>query len=261
MGRSRTEARARSREASVRPRRDADAESRETRGRSGASNAIREWAKTIGGAIVLFLIIKTFLIQTFTITSGSMRNTLLVGDFLVVSKAAYGARVPLTDLRLPGYESLDRGEIVVFEGPHQPELDLVKRLVGLPGDTIAMRDGTLFLNGEPYDEPYVHAAEVDVDPAHPWMVWQTDHLMPGSVARDYEPTLDTWGPIVVPDDQYFMLGDNRDESFDSRYWGFVDRGLIKGRALFIYYSYDSEAFAPFPWITRVRWGRIGHTLE
>lgn len=229
--------------------------------RSKSSNALREWVKTLAGALVLFLLIKTFLVQTFTITSGSMRDTLLVGDFLVVSKAAYGPRIPGTGLRLPGYESLDRGEIVVFEGPHQPELDLVKRLVGLPGDTLAMRDGTLFVNGQAQGEPYLRSAGPDVDPTHPWMVWQLDHLAPGVSAQDYHPTLDRWGPIVVPPDSYFMLGDNRDESFDSRYWGFVDRGLIKGRALVIYYSYDAEAFAPFPWITRVRWGRIGDIIR
>lgn len=229
----------------------------EARERAGLSDTTWEWVKSIAGAIILFLLIRTFLIQTFTITSGSMRDTLLVGDFLVVSKAAYGPHVPGTGFRLPGYETLDRGEIVVFQGPHQPELDLVKRLVGLPGDTLAMRDGVLYLNGERQQEAYVRRGGPDVDPNHPWMVWQYDHLVSDVSSADYRPTLDNWGPIVVPPDRYFVLGDNRDESLDSRYWGFVPRDLIKGRALFIYYSYDPDALEPFPWISEIRWGRLG----
>src|SRR5690554_6093552 len=107
-----------------------------------------EWTKSIAMGFVLFLLLRTFLIQTFTITSGSMEGTLLVGDFLVLSKSAYGATVPGTAIQLPGYTEIDRGDIIVFRGHHEP-IDLVKRVVGMPGDTLAMVDGVLLYNGEP----------------------------------------------------------------------------------------------------------------
>lgn len=220
-----------------------------------------DWIKSIGGAFVLFILIRTFLVQTYVITSGSMENTLLVGDLLMLSRAAYGAEIPGTEIRLPGYTELQRGDIVVFRGPHEPDLDLVKRLVGLPGDTLAMREGVFYVNGEANEEPYVQAAATGPDLTHPWMVWQRSHLAPGVDPETYVPTLHNWGPIVVPADRYFMLGDNRDNSLDSRYWGFAERGKIKGEAVVIYYSYDATAMHPFPAIRDVRWGRIGDRIR
>lgn len=224
-------------------------------------NAVLEWAKSIIIAFGLFLLIRTFLVQTFTITSGSMENTLLVGDFLMLSKAAYGAQIPGTSLRLPGYTELQRGDVIVFRGPHEPDLDLVKRLIGLPGDTLAMREGVLYLNGEPQVEPYVEGTGEGGDVTHPWMAWQTEYLAPGVDRATYRPTLWNWGPLVVPPGRYFVLGDRRDDSLDSRHWGFVDGRKIKGEALFIYYSYDRTAPHAFPWIRDVRWGRIGRPIR
>jgi len=219
-----------------------------------------EWTKSILLTLALFLFIRTFLVQTFRIISGSMEPTLLVGDFLLVSRAAYGAAIPGTGLRVPGYERPSRGEIVVFRGPHEPETELVKRLVGLPGDTLAMRDGVLYINGEPQRESYaVHRFPGDL--AHPWMEWQRAYLLPGTDADSYQPTLENWGPIVIPPDHFFMLGDNRDDSLDSRYWGLVPRELIGGRALVLYFSYDPGARTPVPWISAIRWSRIGDVIR
>lgn len=225
-----------------------------------ASRAIWEWTKSLAMGFILFLILRTFIIQTFTITSGSMENTLLVGDFLVLSKSAYGATIPGTEVTLPGYTEPSRGDIVVFRGHHEP-IDLVKRLIGMPGDTLAMRDGTLLLNGVPQEEPYVVHTDPEGDGPHPWMVWQTDHLLPDANISEYRPTRDNWGPLIVPTNGYFVMGDNRDQSLDSRYWGFVDPAALKGKAVFLYFSYDREAFGPLPFVNHVRWSRIGDRLR
>jgi signal peptidase I len=144
-----------------------------------------------------------------------MEGTLLVGDFLVLSKSAYGATIPGTSARLPGYDVPRRGDVVVFRGPREP-IDIVKRLVGLPGDTIAMQGGTLYLNGVAHDEPYVQRRHADRDVADPMMLWQQNYLLDLD-RTDYRPTRDDWGPLIVPPESYFVLGDNRDESQDSRY--------------------------------------------
>jgi signal peptidase I len=219
-----------------------------------------EWTKSILMGFVLFLVLRTFLIQTFTITSGSMEGTLLVGDFLVLSKSAYGATVPGTDIRLPGYTDPRRGDIVVFRGHHEP-IDLVKRLVGMPGDTLLMRSGVLYVNGVLQEEPFAHHTDPGGDGTHPWMLWQKEYLLDGVDRERYRPTRDNWGPIVVPRDHYFVLGDNRDESLDSRYWGFVDEAALKGKAVVLYFSYDGEAMGALPFVRQVRWDRIGDRLR
>jgi signal peptidase I len=222
--------------------------------------AVWEWTKSLAMGFVLFLVLRTFLIQTFTITSGSMENTLLVGDFLVLSKSAYGATVPGTDLRLPGYSEPKRGDVVVFRGHHEP-IDLVKRLIGLPGDTLAMSDGILTINGQPANEPYVRHTDTDGDNHHPWMAWQSDFLVDSVDVMRYRPTRDNWGPIIVPRDRYFVMGDNRDESLDSRYWGFVDPRALKGRAVVLYFSYNRDAMGALPILNHIRWGRIGDWIR
>jgi len=236
-------------------------ETRATAERSRPVTAvIWEWTKSLAMGFVLFLILRTFLIQTFTITSGSMENTLLVGDFLVLSKSAYGATVPGTGVRLPGYTSPRRGDIVVFRGHHEP-IDLVKRLVGLPGDTLSMRAGMLLINGDAWDEGYVRHTDPGANGPHPWMTWQTEFLVDTIDLASYQPTRDDWGPIVVPTDRFFVMGDNRDESLDSRYWGFVDPASLKGKAVILYFSYDREAFGPVPVFNNIRWSRIGDRLR
>ncbi|HEX7119324.1 MAG TPA: signal peptidase I [Longimicrobiales bacterium] len=221
-----------------------------------------EWIKSIAIAVVLFLVIRTFIVEAFRIPTGSMEKTLLVGDFLLVNKAVYGAQLPGTGIHLPAFDSPQRGDIVVFTPPHEPDKNYVKRLVGVPGDTLEMRDKVLYINGEPQVEPYVQHTDPSGQSIHlPDMYWQRNYLAPGVDPDQYHPTRDDWGPIVVPEGHYFMLGDNRDDSEDSRYWGFVEEDAIKGEPLFIYYSFDPNVLRPFPWITEIRWDRIGGTIH
>lgn len=219
-----------------------------------------EWLKSGIIGFLIFIVVRTFLIQTFTIVSGSMEGTLLVGDFLVLNKSAYGATVPGTGVKLPGYDEPGRGDIIVFEGHHEP-IDLVKRLVGMPGDTIAMRDGTLYVNGEPQDEPYARHTFPDGDAGHLWMDWQREFLVDGVNEQTYRPTRDNWGPLVIPAERYFVLGDNRDESLDSRYWGFIQPDQVKGRAVALYFSYNNRPNGGMPVLGRIRWNRIGDRLR
>lgn len=228
-----------------------------------AGEAVWEWTKSILIALVLFLIIRTFLIQTFVITSGSMRDTLLVGDFLMVNRLALGSRIPGTSIWTPGYSEPRRGDVTVFDPPHEENLKLVKRLVGMPGDTLSMRAKILYINGVAQKEPYARYddAEGETDATDPWMAWQRQYLVDTVSVGDYRPTRDSWGPIVVPPDHYFMLGDNRDASLDSRYWGMLEGWRLEGKAFFIYFSYDRDALVPFPFIQEVRWSRIFDGIE
>ena len=242
--------------------------------RSGSQVAM-DWVKSIGGAVLLFLILRTFLVQTFVITSSSMESTLLVGDFLVLNKVAYGALIPFTEARLPGYTDPERGHVVVFRPPHDPDLDVVKRLVGMPGDTLRMEDKVLFINGRPSQEPYVQFSDMEGDVSHRWMRWQCGErvaLSPDisgayrvpserSATDGCDPSRDAWGPIVVPDGHYFMMGDNRDDSVDSRYWGFLDADRVRGKAVMIYYSYDPRTLRPFAFLRNMRPERIGDRIR
>jgi signal peptidase I len=219
-----------------------------------------EWVKSLGIALLLFMVIRTFVIEAFRIPTGSMETTLLVGDFLLVNKAVYGAQVPGTAVRLPAFGEPDRGDVVVFTPPHEPDKNYVKRLVGLPGDTLSMRDKVLFVNGLPVAEPYArHGDPMDVHA--PGMRWQLDHLLDPSHRLQYRPSRDNWGPVTVPHGHVFVLGDNRDDSEDSRYWGFVDQTAIKGKPLFVYYSFNPRTLRNAPWLTEIRWDRIGGAIE
>lgn len=214
----------------------------------------RETGKMLLQVGVIFVIVRFFLIQTFVIDSGSMERTLLVGDFLLVNRAAMGSKIPLTGVRIPGYSEPRRGDVLVFDPPHDDTLILVKRLVGMPGDTLEMRDKVLFLNGEAQDEPYVVLTR-DRDGADASMMWQQQILL-GGPRDDYWPTRDNWGPLVIPPERYFMLGDNRDTSLDGRMWGLIERWRFEGRVMAIYFSYNRNSLRPFPWLREIRWGRI-----
>lgn len=219
-----------------------------------------EWVKSIAIALALFLFLRTFVVQTFVITSGSMEGTLLVGDMLVVNRAAIGSHVPLVGLPIPGYSSPKWGDVLVFDPPHEETIMLIKRLLGMPGDTLEMRNRVLYRNGVALDEPYVQHADVADEP-HPWMEWQRDYLVSDVDPRTYSPTRDTWGPLVIPEGRYFMLGDNRERSLDSRYWGLLERWRLEGRAVFTYFSYNKASFKPFPWIREIRWGRLAAAIR
>jgi signal peptidase I len=217
-----------------------------------------EWVKSIAVALVIWFVLRALLIEAFRIPSSSMEHTLLVGDFLFVNKALYGAEVPLVRTRLPAFREPQRLDIVVFDSKKQEGVKVVKRLMGMPGDTLEMKHAVLFRNGLAQDEPYIQHIDSLSDPSEVEMrTWQLDYLLP-DVDRDaYRPSRDNWGPVVVPAGQYFVMGDNRDNSYDSRYWGFVDRRVIRGRPLFVYYSFDRESWRALPFLTAIRWGRIG----
>jgi signal peptidase I len=215
-----------------------------------------EWTRSLIIALGLFLIIRTFLVEAYRIPTGSMESTLQVGDFLLVNKAVYGARVPFARARSPAIVEPERGDIVVFLPPHEPARNYVKRIIGVPGDTLEMHDKLLFLNGRAWTENYARFTD-PVDVYSSGMFWQCEHAPAGSC----RPTRDNWGPIVVPDGRYFMMGDNRDDSEDSRYWGFVERDAIRGRPLVVYYSFDPVSGRAVPWLSSVRWSRIGDAVH
>jgi signal peptidase I len=217
-----------------------------------------EWVKSIAIALVIWFVLRTLLVEAFRIPSGSMERTLLVGDFLFVNKALYGAELPLIHTHLPAVRDPRRGDIVVFDSRTEEGVKVVKRVVGAPGDTVEMRAGLLIRNGVRQVEPWAQHVDPGTDTASPEMrLWQVQYLLPSVDRAAYQPTRDTWGPLAVPAGQYFVMGDNRDNSYDSRYWGFVDRRVIRGKPLFIYYSYDHDSWRVLPFVSAIRWSRIG----
>lgn len=241
--------------------------------------------KSIAGAIVIYLFVKTLFVEAFRIPSGSMIPTLLVGDWLFVNKLAFGPAIPFTNSHLPGYTTPKHQDVVVFVSPYQPDEaaaghdatpTLVKRLIGAPGDTLYMRNGVLYLNGIAQHQGFA-ATNPTGDPNETSALfdWQHTAEVKGSRfgAPPAQPTHDNWGPLVIPPDRYFMMGDNRYCSKDSRYWGLVPKGNIRGRPLFIYYSYvpgpgdDSGPCSgrvsdrPVPFLSNIRWSRIGHWVR
>ena len=218
------------------------------------------WIKSASVAFVLFLIIRAFLVEAFKIPTASMENTLLAGDFLLVDKVLFGAEIPGTELHLPALREPRRGDVIVFNPPHDPARSYVKRLVGVAGDTLEMRGKVLRLNGVQVSEPYARYVDCFGDAIHPSMNWQARHLIASS-RSGYYPSRDNWGPLVVPEGRFFVLGDNRDNSEDSRYWGFVDRSAIQGRPWFVYFSIDTMTQVYAPWVKAVRWDRVGQSIR
>lgn len=242
--------------AAASPQADAPRPRRKTAGESA-----REWIKSIAIALVLWFFLRALLVEAFRIPSGSMENTLLIGDFLFVNKALYGAEIPIVHTRLPAIREPQRGDIVIFESPVERGQNVVKRVVGMPGDTLRMEDNTLYVNGATWEEPYVIRSDASADHEDPRMrAWQVRYLV-GRETRGYRPTLQNWGPIAVPADSFMVMGDNRDNSYDSRYWGFLGRDRISGRPLLIYYSFDRTGVLPLPFLTGIRWGRIFSTPD
>jgi len=190
-----------------------------------------EYIEALAVALILALVIRTFVVQAFKIPSGSMLETLQIGDHLLVNKFIYGVKMPFTGKVLYDVDDPKRGDIVVFEFPEDPSKDFIKRIIGVPGDVIEIKNKVVYRNGEKVDEPY------------------TRHSDPDNML----PRRDNFGPITVPEGKYFCMGDNREESYDSRFWGFVDREKIKGKAWVIYWSWDG-----FP---SVRFNRIGMTVK
>ncbi|HET7790318.1 MAG TPA: signal peptidase I [Gemmatimonadales bacterium] len=230
-----------------------------------AREELISWIKSIVIAVAIWVVLRSYLIEAFRIPSGSMENTLLVGDFLFVDKTIYGGefQIPLTGIRflhIKGYGEPHRGGIVVFRSVEDstPDLNIVKRVIGVPGDTLQLVHDTVVRNGKRLDEPYALHLASGIDVEDPFRAAQMRRVqLPhyiGKNADGYHPTTHNFGPIVVPADSYFVMGDNRDESYDSRYWGFLPRSHIEGRPLFIYLSVANDPF-------RLRWNRFFHAIR
>jgi len=200
-----------------------------------AKHIVREYAESIIIAILLALVIRTFVVQAFKIPSGSMEETLAIGDHLLVNKFIYGSKIPFTDSRVLKIRDPRQGDVIVFIYPEDPSKDFIKRIVGTPGDTVEVKDKRVYVNGKLYDNPH----EV--------------HKEPDTIPKEMNPR-DNRDPVTVPADSYFVMGDNRDRSYDSRFWGFVTKDKIKGLAFIKYWSWDKDNF-------RIRFGSIGKLID
>jgi signal peptidase I len=193
-----------------------------------------EYVEAIVTALILALVIRAYVIQAFKIPSGSMIPTLLIGDHILVNKFLYGTKIPFTDKKILMFSKPEKGDIIVFKYPENPKKDFIKRVVATEGDTVEERDKILFVNGKAASEPFVVHYDKYIRNS-------------GNDPRD------NFGPLIVPPQKVFVMGDNRDQSYDSRYWGFVDRKDILGKALIIYWSWN-----PDNWL---RFNRIGRLIE
>ncbi|MGD8564636.1 MAG: signal peptidase I [Desulfarculaceae bacterium] len=200
----------------------------------------REYLEAVIWAVVLALIIRAWAVQAFKIPSGSMKPTLLIGDHLLVSKSSYGIKLPFSDRVFLPIGDPQRGDIIVFRYPEDRDKDFIKRIIGLPGETLEVRSKKVYINGKELSDPWGHFS---------------DRLsIPGPMQ-----SRDNFGPVTIPPGHYFVMGDNRDESMDSRFWfggrgGFVPRADILGKAFIIYWAWEDHTFG-------VRWGRIAKIIH
>ena len=198
-------------------------------------STIREYAEAILIALLLALFIRTFVVQAFKIPSGSMKNTLLIGDHILVSKFIYGIKNPFTGATWMQVKQPQRKDIVVFKYPVNPSQDYIKRVIGVPGDRIEVKNKKVYVNNELQDEKYA--------------IFLDNKIIPGNVQKR-----DNMQPVTVPEGSLFVMGDNRDNSYDSRFWNFVDLKAVKGKAFILYWSWNKEN-------TSVRWNRIGDLIH
>jgi signal peptidase I len=194
---------------------------------------IREYAEAIITALLLALVIRAFIIQAFKIPSGSMIPTLLIGDHILVNKFIYGTKIPFSDRSILVFKKPEKGDIIVFKFPEDPKKDFIKRVIAAGGDSLEERNKIIYVNGKEIKEPYAYHGD--------------------SFIRPRGDPRDNFGPLIVPENKVFVMGDNRDQSFDSRYWGFVDVKAIKGKALIIYWSWDPN--------NTLKYKRIGRLVK
>jgi signal peptidase I len=199
----------------------------------GKKKFIKEYVEPIVIAVLIALFIRAFVVQAFKIPSSSMEPTLLVGDHLLVNKFIYGIRIPYTDIKFFQYRKPQRGDIIVFIFPKDRKKDFIKRVIATEGEKVVIVRNKIYINDKLIDDPWGH------------------FTMPRSTIEDY-------GPVKVPEDSLFVMGDNRDNSQDSRFWGFVKINEVKGKALIIYFSWDSNAQDPF---NKIRWARFGKLIR
>ena len=228
-------------------------------------STLREYFESIVIAVILALFIRTFVVQAFKIPTGSMEENLLIGDHLLVNKFVFGPVATGVERTLLPLQDVDRGDIIVFKYPEDPERDFIKRVIGLPGESVEVRAKTVYIDGRPLEESYVHFEQP------PLAVADRNEVTSFDVREQY-------GPVTVPSEQYFVMGDNRDNSQDSRYWGFLPRGYIKGKALVVYWSYEAEPADYLQaeslgqrlkslfslathFFTRTRWDRMFHQIR
>ncbi len=204
---------------------------------------VREYGEAIIIAVLLALFIRAFVVQAFKIPSGSMKPTLLVGDHILVNKFIYGIRVPVINREIIHIKDPKRFDIIVFQYPVDPSKDFIKRVIGLPGDTVQVKDKKVYVNAQPLNEP--------------WAVHSDPRVLPADVSPR-----DNMGPVVVPPNSLFVMGDNRDESYDSRFWKFVDFSDLRGEAFIIYWSWNQNGeLSTSSSDSYVRWNRIGKLLH
>lgn len=204
---------------------------------------ILEYTKSIVIALILALLIRAFIVQAFKIPSGSMIPTLLIGDHILVTKFTYDVKVPLIDATIWHRNVPSRGDVIVFKYPLDPSKDFIKRVIGVPGDKVFIKNKHVYVNDRELNEPYVN------------------HTDPRILPAELSPR-DNMGPIEVPPHSLFVMGDNRDESYDSRFWKFVDFSAVKGKAFIIYWSWNSNGHMSLnPNEFFVRWNRIGHLIK
>lgn len=209
-------------------------------------SVVREYFESLVIAVVLALFIRTFVVQAFKIPTGSMEQNLLIGDHLLVNKFVFGPALSRVEKTVLPAKDIQRLDVIVFKYPVDPERDFIKRVIGLPGETVELRNKRVYVNGRRLEEPYVYHLE-DPPPLPEEMSLSTE--MAGMAG---DPRV-RYGPVTVPPDHYFVMGDNRDNSQDSRYWGFLPRANVKGKALVIYWSYEAESGNIF---SATRWNRI-----
>lgn len=200
-----------------------------------AKSRLRENLEAIAVAVILALFIRAFVVQAFKIPSGSMLNTLQIGDHILVNKFIYGIKLPFSHIVVIPIKHPRREDIIVFEFPEDPRKDFIKRVIGVPGDVIEIKDKRLYVNHKLMERDYA--------------IYKDPRILPAGV----QPR-DNFGPVTVPEGKLFVMGDNRDQSYDSRFWGFVDYKAVKGKAFIIYWSWDKDNFD-------VRWNRIGKILH
>jgi signal peptidase I len=218
-------------------------------------SAFRETVEAIVIAFIIAMVIRTFVIQAFKIPSGSMIPTLQIGDHILVSKFLLGTPVdiPFTNItlfRMPGLRKPERGDVIVFKYPEDPTRDFIKRVIGIGGDVVQEKNKVVYVNGKRLIEPYAQHVDNDIIPPDGECLYPAEP----DPAPNPQSCRDNFGPLTVPKGMLFMMGDNRDQSYDSRFWRFVPLSEVKGKAIIIYWSWDSDK----SW---VRFNRIGKLVK
>lgn len=205
-------------------------------------SVVREYVEAFVVAVALALVIRTFIVQAFRIPSGSMEDTLLVGDFLLANKFIYGPKIPVANIRLPGFRKPRLGDIIIFKYPRDPKKDFIKRVIATEGQTVEIRDKAVYVDGKEIPLPSKGK-------------YTSQRVLPADMS-----TRDNFGPVQVPKDRLFVMGDNRDNSQDSRYWGWVPMENVKGKAMILYWSWNKRV-PLWDIFHKVRWGRFAHLVR